>query len=170
MTIEALNAFCVDYAKLVEACSAGKKNTEEAYQIIRRMRINWELLDGKEAHFLERYTVKLADMGYYNAPAPTIAKVDISDLEFDDSVDASGQFKHASKMVKNNAGHVYAAYNYNEYSVPLSKLPANERDEIMKKFQQNMKNTADCIADPSKTVYTKRRLTSPKLKDSERDW
>jgi hypothetical protein len=170
MTVEALNAFCVGYAKLTELCAQGKKETEEAYVVIRDMNRQWELLDGKEAHYLERFTVKLADMGYYKAPAPP--KVDISDLEFDDNVDVKGEFKHAKKIVKIRPdGFAYAAYNYNEHSTPLAELPVELRDEIIMKFAKNVKHGEECLADPEKAIHsTKRRHTSPTLSDAERDW
>ncbi len=171
MSKEALNSFCVNYAKLVELCAQGKKETEEAYRIISDMRVKWELLNGEEAHYIERFTVKLADMGYYKAPAPTIAKVDISDLEFDDCSDVKGDFKHARKMVKNNGQITYAAYNYNEHSKSIHELPDSLKREILMKFEANMRSTEACLSDPTKAVYhTKRRHTSPKLQDSERDW
>lgn len=171
MSKEALNSFCVNYAKLVELCAHGKKETEEAYKVIADMRVKWELLNGEEAHYLERFTVKLADMGYYKAPAPKVEKVDISDLEFDDNSDVKGDFKHARKMVKNNGQIVYAAYNYNEHSKSIHELPESLKREILAKFAANMKSTEECMSNPTKAVHnTKRRHIAPKLQDSERDW
>lgn len=171
MTIESLNQFCVGFAKLTELCSQGKKDTEEAYLVISNMRRAWDLMDGKEAHYVERFTVKLADMGYYNAPSPKLEKVDVSDLEFDDTTDVTGSFKHARKNIKTNQqGITYANYNYNEHSVPIHQLPAPVKAEIIKKFAGNIQSTEEGIQDPSKVVHQKRRMTSPKLSDAERDW
>lgn len=171
MTIESLNQFCVGFAKLTELCASGKKDTEEAYLVISNMRRAWGLLDGKEAHYIERFTVKLADMGYYSAASPKIEKVDVSDLEFDDATDVTGSFKHARKNIKTNQqGITYANYNYNEHSVPIHQLPELVKVELIKKFAGNVQSTEDGIHNPSKVVHRKRDLTSPRLSDAERDW
>jgi len=168
MTLEALNAFCVGFGKLTELYNSGRANTDEAFEVIRNMRYNWNLMDGKEAHYIERFTVKLADMGYFK-DIPSPPKVDISDLEFDDNTDVKGEFKYTSKITK--PGATYATYNYNEHSVPITRLPINVRTEIFNKSIKNAESTERAIVDPESARYNqKRNHLGPKLADSERDW
>lgn len=168
MSIESVNSFCSGFAKLSELVSSGKKDTDEAFNVIREMRKHWDAMTGKEAHYIERFTVKLADLGYYRE-LPSPPKVDISDLEFDDNYDVKDEFKYAKKILR--PGRNYATYNYNEHSVPINQLPEADRKRIYEKSVKNAISTENGIQNPESARYNeKRNHNGVKLLDSERDW
>lgn len=179
-SIEHFNAFCELMSKTRILKSQGKLRSEEGDNILLEMVYHYNFFTKKMEDYINKWKLELVDIGFYiklNEPAPLLKnKVDISDLEFDDSVETTGSEEHI--LIRKDFAYKdkkeVLVGNYCEFSTPFSNLTKEHQQELRRKLQENKKFEQYARMNPEHAISKIQRKNRNKrmwtIADSERDW
>lgn len=167
LPIEHFNAFCVLFAQLKGICDSGaqRKESQEAKDICKEMYGHYPFFDDKMVKYMDQFTNSLVSMGFSFVDMVKYNRIDISDIEKNENVRVTGKFSCAKLVDSNERGKIY---NYNEYSVPLERLPPEEFQMIRLKTIDNIKKEQYMLATGQRPKSRQPKTWS--LPDAARDW
>jgi hypothetical protein len=172
------NSFCELFQRLDALCKNGGKGSDESKKIIGVMQFHFRFLTSDMHRYLDKFTTRLVEMGYSFNEEPVAIKVDDASLDKEASI--SKKYEYATLVHDRKQEEVATPgqkagpiFNYNEFSQPLSKLPAHEFEAIKNKTLENMKFEMACFENHELKMKHLKKYSQPRkwaLADTAKDW
>lgn len=188
--MEHFNAFCVAFGEAKKLYHPSKKNEPVLLTEIEKMVSHYDSLDQRMQNYIMRWNQELVQMGFwvkYHNPwvGRELPRIDVGELvEKETSAEitgtedfqVSGEEKHVKirEDIAHRDGQKVLVGNYCEYSTPWSNMDKSEKEVIMQKTKENIRNSSLGITDPKAASKRIKKYNMRKqvwtLPDSQRDW